>query len=187
MLVCMGDGGSVALSFRGATTRPLAWDSSSATVRAALLELPTLRGGAGDEAFGDQREMLPRPLNAQLTGRAVSVLYDNGATTLCAASGVTAVIQFNQDFGDIPLLVPDATDLTHSSIIISPSLAVALKQTSDKEDAVCSNRGLCDPLSGRCACDGEFWGSSDGYGMRGSRGDCGVAVNLASITGCPVL
>merc|ERR1719160_301123 len=78
MLVCMGDGGSVALSFRGATTRPLAWDSSSATVRAALLELPTLRGGAGDEAFGDQREMLPRPLNAQLTGRAVSVLYDNG-------------------------------------------------------------------------------------------------------------
>ena len=186
MLVCMGDGGSVALSFRGATTRPLAWDSSSATVRAALLELPTLRGGAGDEAFGDQREMLPRPLNAQLTGRALSVLYDNGATTLCAASGVTAIIQFNQDFGDIPLLVPDATDLTHSSIIISPSLAVALKQTSDKEDAVCSNRGLCDPLSGRCACDGEFWGSSDGYGMRGSRGDCGVAVNLASITGCPV-
>ena len=101
------------LSFRGATTRPLAWDSSSATVRAALLELPTLRGSAGDEAFGDQREMLPRPLNAQLTGRAVSVLYDNGATTLCAASGVTAIIQFNQDFGDIPLLVPDATDLTH--------------------------------------------------------------------------
>ena len=145
-----------------------------------------MRGGAGDEAFGDQRELLPRPLTAQLTGRAVSVLYDNGATTLCAASGVTAVIQFNQDFGDIPLLVPDATDLTHSSIIISPSLAVALKQTSDKEDAVCSNRGLCDPLSGRCACDGEFWGSSDGYGMRGSRGDCGVAVNLASITGCPV-
>ena len=186
MLVCMGDGGSVALSFRGATTRPLAWDSSSATVRAALLELPTLRGGAGDEAFGDQREMLPRPLNAQLTGRAVSVLFDNAATTLCAASGVTAIIQFNQDFGDIPLLVPDATELTHSSIIISPSLAVALKQTSDKEDAVCSNRGLCDPLSGRCACDGEFWGSSDGYGMRGSRGDCGVAVNLASITGCPV-
>merc|ERR1719171_1656625 len=117
-LVGMGDGGSVALSFRGATTRPLAWDSSSATVRAALLELPTLRGGAGDEAFGDQREMLPRPLNAQLTGRAVSVLYDNDATTLCAASGVTAIIQFNQDFGDIPLLVPDATELTHSSIII---------------------------------------------------------------------
>ena len=91
MLVCMGDGGSVALSFRGATTRPLAWDSSSATVRAALLELPTLRGGAGDEAFGDQREMLPRPLNAQLTGRAVSVLYDNGATTLCAARPAHAV------------------------------------------------------------------------------------------------
>ena len=185
MVVCMGDGGSVALSFRGASTRPLPWDASSATVRAALRELPTLSGNSGDEAFGDEREWLPRPLNAQLTMSSISVLYDGGATTLCAAAGVTAIVQFNQDFGDLPLLVPDASELTHSSMIISPSLAVALKQTSDKESAVCSNRGLCDPLSGRCACDQEFWGSSDGYGMRGSRGDCGVAVNLASIVGCP--
>ena len=40
------------------------------------------------------------------------------------------------------------------------------------ENAVCNNRGLCDPYSGFCKCFKGFY-SSDGAGRGGSLNDCG--------------
>ena len=41
---------------------------------------------------------------------------------------------------------------------------------------MCANRGSCDSLTGVCNCyntNGDAYGSSDGYGSAGPRGDCG--------------
>ena len=57
----------------------------------------------------------------------------------------------------------DGSGLTH----------VSIKGT--KENAICSNRGLCSD-DGTCDCfntNGDVYGSSDGYGNAGIRGDCG--------------
>jgi hypothetical protein len=47
-----------------------------------------------------------------------------------------------------------------------------------KEARECSGRGLCDTETGRCACFGGF-GSSDGFGNAGERGDCGQVLRHA--------
>ena len=56
----------------------------------------------------------------------------------------------------------------------------------DKENAFCSNRGVCDTSTGVCTCSANF-DTSDGKGRKGTatfnRGDCGHAT--ATITACP--
>jgi hypothetical protein len=55
-----------------------------------------------------------------------------------------------------------------------------------KENDICSNRGLCDTSEGSCLCfdtNGDTFGSSDGYGKPGIRGDCGFAISR--IAHCP--
>ena len=42
----------------------------------------------------------------------------------------------------------------------------------NKENILCSNRGICDHMTGLCTCFRGF-GSSDGNGGPGTRGDCG--------------
>jgi hypothetical protein len=52
-----------------------------------------------------------------------------------------------------------------------------------KENALCSNHGICDRATGSCQCSQQLiegttqylfrWSSSDGYGNKGTRGDCG--------------
>lgn len=52
-----------------------------------------------------------------------------------------------------------------------------------KENVDCSNHGLCDTDTGMCRCfqsplQGLYsWDSSDGYGNKGLRGDCGYQVH----------
>lgn len=56
---------------------------------------------------------------------------------------------------------------------------VAVK--GNKENAPCSNRGVCDEDTGSCRCfdtNGDVFAGSDGYGNIGDRGDCGHAVTL---------
>lgn len=45
------------------------------------------------------------------------------------------------------------------------------------EHAECSNRGLCETLTGKCDCSPGF-GASDGHGHRGLTDDCGYALPL---------
>lgn len=59
-----------------------------------------------------------------------------------------------------------------------------------KESDTCSNRGSCDETTGVCSCystNGDEYGSSDGYGKVGKRGDCGYVVTstLTSVSTCP--
>lgn len=63
-----------------------------------------------------------------------------------------------------------------------------------KENDICAGRGLCDAQDGVCHCfdtQGDVYGSSDGYGHAGARGDCGYVVSTTlgngktSVASCP--
>jgi hypothetical protein len=59
-----------------------------------------------------------------------------------------------------------------------------------KEDDFCANRGLCDPIDGTCSCfdtNNDVYGSSNGYGAPGTRGDCGYIISATTkvVSSCP--
>lgn len=81
-----GCAGTFTLSFRGETTRPLVVQSETElTLQAALEALSTIRG--------------------------VQVAFDGG-TQLCDADGVSTLITFVYEHGDVPALVVDAALIT---------------------------------------------------------------------------
>lgn len=78
--------GSFTLSFRGVTTRPLFVQSETElTIKSALEALATIRG--------------------------VQVTFDGG-TQLCDVDGVSTLITFTYEHGNVPALVVDATLVT---------------------------------------------------------------------------
>ena len=81
---------------------------------------------------------------------------------------------------DLPNLVADVTSLTGS-----PAVIVAETQKGTKDDAECSQRGMCDETTGVCGCTYGYT-SSDGAGNGGSRGDCGHINAFQSSTSHPV-
>ena len=53
-----------------------------------------------------------------------------------------------------------------------------------KEDDTCSGRGVCDQTSGVCSCLTDF-DTSNGYGLGGTRGDCGWYTATVPLQTCP--
>ncbi|KAG6965948.1 hypothetical protein JG688_00006988 [Phytophthora aleatoria] len=152
--LCNGCTGTFTLSFRGETTRPLVGNvDTAATLKTALEDLITIRG--------------------------VSVTL-NGGTTLCDSDGVSAMITFTYEHGDVPALVIASslsggtrsltveTDGTHAAYGPTPPLTVR----GTKEWLECSGRGTCNTLIGLCACATGF-GPSNGLGGSGNILDCG--------------
>ncbi|ETO75683.1 hypothetical protein F444_08762 [Phytophthora nicotianae P1976] len=152
--LCNGCTGTFTLSFRGETTRPLDGNvDTAATLKAALEDLITIRG--------------------------VSVSL-NGGTTLCDSDGVSAMITFTYEHGNVPALVIGSslsggtssltveTDGTQAAYGPTPPLTVR----GTKEWLECSGRGTCNTLLGLCACATGF-GPSDGLGGSGNILDCG--------------
>mmetsp|Transcript_23907 Transcript_23907/g.49819 ORF Transcript_23907/g.49819 Transcript_23907/m.49819 type:complete len:798 (+) Transcript_23907:179-2572(+) len=130
--------------------------------------------------------------------RDLTVTFSVGATTICQTADTNVVqIKFNENFGSLSPLVAYTDDLLPigSTIDISAdgttsytdylgTIHYSVKGT--KEDEVCAGRGTCDYTTGSCECftdNGDVYGSSNSFGVAGSRGDCGAA--LTSITNCP--
>ena len=82
------------------------------------------------------------------------------------ASRKDIVLTFTTDLGDLPLIT------LSSSLSGTVILLAAETRKGDMENAVCSNRGLCNTLTGECHCH-ELYSSSDGSNAKGIRGDCG--------------
>ena len=100
----------------------------------------------------------------------------------CLPAGVTWTVQFLQQFGTLPNIVPSKLGLTNGGLAANAVLRVDKTTPGTKEAAQCSNRGTCDTVFGRCSCSLNF-DTSNGYGLVGTRGDCGNPTS--TIQFCP--
>lgn len=155
--------GTFTLSFRGETTRPLDGSvDTDVTLKAALEDLLTIRG--------------------------VTVSLDGG-TTLCDADGVSAMVTFTYEHGDVPALVVTSKLTGTNSITVQTDGTAAAyglqtaTQRGTKEWLECSGRGTCNTLIGLCTCAPNF-GPSNGLGDSGTILDCGYYSGTA-LTICP--
>ncbi len=159
-VTCKAGGGSFTLTFRGKTTTVLQYNSDQSTIQSALEALPTL--GVGH----------------------VTVLM-TGAQA-CSESGslsTSFTVEFLQEFGNLPLLVPNQENLYNLNAVSGNVILTVAKQiVGTKEASPCSNRGLCDTGSGYCMCNINY-DTSNGYAASGTRGDCGYPT--ATIQACP--
>lgn len=155
-VTCRADGGTFTLTFRGKTTARIPFDAKAADLQAYIEELPTIGKG-----------------NTKI------VLYGPQA---CIDTSTYWTVEFTQNFGSLPLMVPDIRKLQYSNALSNATLTVTKLVDGTKEDLECSNRGLCDTNSGVCACSNDYQ-TSNGYNLPGTRGDCGYAT--LAVQYCP--
>jgi hypothetical protein len=159
-VTCKAGGGTFTLTFRGKTTVHIDYNAGANTITAALEALPTL--GAGH----------------------VTVLMTGAqACTESGTASTSFTVEFLQEFGSLPLLVPNDENLFNLNAISGDAYLTVSKQISGtKEMEACSGRGLCDTTTGYCTCNTNY-ATSNGYAESGTRGDCGYAT--ATIAVCP--
>ena len=99
-------------------------------------------------------------------------------------------IEFTQEPDDLPPLTAATTgtltdgdlDIYTDGDSVTTDDGTYTSQEGTKENAVCSNRGLCQPSSGECLCF-EGFGSSDGNNNEGTRRDCGYILPFITAGG----
>lgn len=155
-IYCRAQSGYFTLAFRGKTTDKIPFDAKAYEVQNFLQDLVTVGMVKVD--------MAPSPGQA------------------CSDLGSSWTVEFLNDFGDVPLLVPRQETLSYGSAVYTVSLTVAEKQAGTKEDEECSNRGICDSSDGYCSCETGY-DTSNGYDEAGQRGDCGFVLTV--IQQCP--
>jgi len=151
IVTCVANGGTFTLEFEGHTTRAINNDAAPYEVIAHLEALAGINSGYGS---------------------AVAVSYSGTNLVACTDSGNAITVEFLQNFGALSLIIPNGALLTHNSAIFEPLITAVTSIAGTKENAECSDRGVCDESSGVCLC-GENYFTSDGYGNAGMRSDCG--------------
>ena len=156
---CKAGAGTFTLSFRGETTRPIAYNALKAEVKSALEELSTV------------------------TSVEVTLFSTEGT---CGPTATSFTIEFLQEFGDLPILVPDDSNLFFGEGNTVASLVMSQDKRGTRESEQCSNRGICDVTTGFCTCSTNYMtgnGGNTGEIFEGIRGDCGY--DFGTISKCP--
>ena len=142
----LGSPPTFSLKFRQHVTSAIAFSATAGDIEAALEALPSIED--------------------------VSVVFSDSAA--CTTSGNTMTVLFHTENGDLPSIqVVANTGFTLGTDLDFPATLQAsevVRGTTENEE--CSGRGLCQHETGQCACFPGF-GSSDGSGGPGGRGDCG--------------
>ncbi|RLN69096.1 hypothetical protein BBJ29_000697 [Phytophthora kernoviae] len=155
--------GTFTVRFRGATSRPIPARATPEQLKQLLLELTSIQG--------------------------IDVTYSGSQA--CETPANLASLTFIQNFGNLPTIVVDGTQMSAGSSVLVAGSGAALNSTvsvdGTKESEVCSNRGYCDEVTvGRCICHTGYT-NSDGNGQIGTlefnRGDCGAPSCIP--VGCP--
>jgi hypothetical protein len=155
-VTCKADAGTFTLTFRGKTTDRIPFNAKSADLQNYIEALPTIGEG-----------------NTKI------VMYGAQA---CIDSGTSWTVEFLQNFGSLPLMVPDKRKLLYTNSLTTSTITVVKLVDGTKEDDECSDRGICEASSGVCSCSNDF-DTSNGYNSAGTRGDCGFATQ--TIQYCP--
>ena len=139
---CGAINGTFQLTFRENTTLPIAFNATSAILKASLEQIFTIRE--------------------------VSVTIFNGIIdSVCTQNALQSfLIEFKTEFGKLPLLKSVTTLLPHSAFNITEY------QKSTKKDIECSGVGICDDVLGRCSCKKGYMSSNSSVYAPGLTGDC---------------
>ena len=148
-LICRGEGGYFTLSFRGDTSSAIYANGTTRQLQLALQSLPRL-GKVRVEWLND--------------------FADSFNASLCRNAPL--LITFISELGAVPLLA-----LQKSSMSGFSQVRVSREQPAAGVLEECSGHGVCDRSRGLCRCH-ERWGSGDGTGAVGERGDCGHSLVL---------
>jgi hypothetical protein len=143
-LACVDDdgAGTVVLDYKGQLTTSISVGATAEDVRDALEALSNIRYVTVTNATDSQ------------------MLCD---TTANGGGGFT--VTFLTEHGDLPLISVESS--TGDAAI---TITEVTKGT--KENAVCSDRGICDESTGDCVCFPGY-ASSNGMGGAGTIADCG--------------
>jgi hypothetical protein len=165
-----------------------------------------------DHSSGIASRWIPSTANANVVRTAllaipqlkdVKVTFSLPHGTACQLQTNLISIEFTQNFGPQYPLVPqgDPTLISSGGSILVNADGVTSWSDFDnhllrsrkgtKENDICANRGVCDEIEGTCTCfdtNGDAYASSNGYGIAGTRGDCGYVLSSTLETGissCP--
>ncbi|KAJ8609130.1 hypothetical protein CTAYLR_006077 [Chrysophaeum taylorii] len=165
--------GGLYLGYDSSLTSKLSWNATVDDVQQALVQLPTL-GAASD--FGE--------INVTVSG----------SPTLCAGpkragQNSNFTIEFRANYGNVyNLSLINSLKARDTGFPVNLTLSA---QKGTKENEFCSDRGSCDFTTGTCLClqlhnlpFSYRYQSSNGYGGKGTRGDCGRVAEPAR--SCPV-
>ena len=171
-LTCTGVANTTfALTFRQATTAALYGNSTEADVKAALEGLGTVT----EVRVNFTKKHAAAVANAAASGM-VRAQALRAADVACDAAGENVVVvEFRQEFGDLPALKHSVTSALGSMAIETDGAGLySVRGTKDNKE--CSGRGWCDRVTGDCRCyDGYM--SSNGNNEPGRRGDCGFIIS----------
>lgn len=188
-LVCTATSGTFALTFRENTTALISFDTTLSEFEYDLQLLRTIRkvsvtsgtSGLPDgwDDFQRRRRLTAGDPTGQPTGQPSvqpsrqPLAYDN---RICTSSGnVTLYIEFETEFGDLPLLTLETNNLASTDAdgtTTTGSITISEYQKGTKEDIECSGQGVCDEAVGVCSCFDGYASSNSSLGHPGDRGDC---------------
>ena len=170
---CIATAGKFTLWYKGFPSGNIPFDATAATVTKALQQIPFLKS--------------------------INVKYSVPNMRACQVQPNAIIITFTSQFGPQPPLVAkmDATMLQVGTITIAADGQRSITDSNGasfqsikgtKENAFCSNRGRCSTSDGMCICyntNGDGYDSSNGYGLAGTRGDCGFISTGVTVSSCP--
>jgi hypothetical protein len=170
---CTATTGAFTLWYKGYPSAAIPYDATAATVKSALLQIRILTD--------------------------IEVIYSQPNLKACQINANVIKITFNKNFGPQPPLIAmmDTTMSAAGAIQVSADGVTPITDFSGtshvsvkgtKENEICAGRGLCVPADGLCKCfdsNGDTYGSSNGYGAAGTRGDCGFITSGTVVSTCP--
>lgn len=173
LLTCIATTGNFVVYYDGKPSGTIPFDASAATFKEKILQI---------------RELTD-----------VDVTFSVPGLLACQINTNVIKIEFNAQFGkQSPLIVVMDAAMTGVGAVTVYSNAITsvvdfagathISVHGTKESDICAGRGLCMVADGTCVCfdtNGDTYGSSNGYGAVGSRGDCGFITSGSTVSSCP--